>query len=492
MRFSSTFGFRITFGFSLLILTVIIHTAISHRIVVKIRKTQQEVTQILNPSIRALSELRSMVLQTKDMLQSWEYSGRDSQSPTLDDVRSLLQTEMPETREQISGISSLWDQGDRETYENLDAFINDSLLTHISRFTSSLYQISLADSLLAPTGLPELLNSYRFTDIQLLDLIRKFEQQAQEADEAIRATYSTGGNIILTSGIIITLAAILIAILLYYSIFNPIKKYRDTISSMGKGILPEEKFREGTDELGRIGSALNSLIQGLKNLTTFSEEMGKGNFKSGFKPLSDGDTLGNSLIQLRENLKMAASEEEKRKREDERRNWSNQGIARFSEILREYPDDLDTLARKLISELVKYLGAKVGGLFLIRSGENGEPAIELIASYAYDRVKHLQKTIQVGEGLVGRCVQEGKTIFLTDIPDDYIRIKSGLGEDNPRCLLIVPLRLNEEIKGVIELATLEIFEDFQIEFIERIGTSIASSISAAFAEELKKPKPEQP
>ena len=186
-------------------------------------------------------------------------------------------------------------------------------------------------------------------------------RQAREANQVIQSTYSTSGRIILINGIVIALAALLIAILLFYSIFNPIRKYRNTISSVGRGILPEEKLREGTDELGRIGSALNSLIQGLKNLTTFSEEMGKGNFKSDFKPLSEGDTLGNSLIQLRENLRTATIEEEKRKREDERRNWSNQGIARFSEILREHTDDLDKLASRLISELVKYLGAQVGG-----------------------------------------------------------------------------------------------------------------------------------
>ncbi len=488
MRFSRTFGFRIAFGFSLLIIAIITNTLISHRIVIRIRDNQQAVTEILNPSIRTLSEFRSIVLQTKDVLQSWEFAGRDTDSPTLNDVRSLLQTKMPETHQHISDLSSGWDQGDREIYENLYTFINDSLLTHISGFISSLYQISDADSLFKPSSLPLLLNSYRFTDIQLSDLIRKFEQEAQEADHTIQSTYSSSGNIILINGIIIALVAILIAILLFYSIFNPIKKYRNTISSMGRGILPEEKFREGTDELGRIGSALNSLIRGLKNLTTFSEDMGKGNFKSNFKPLSDGDILGNSLIQLRENLRTATIEEEKRKREDERRNWSNQGIARFSEILREHTYDLDKLAGKLISELVKYLGAQVGGLFLIRSGDNKEKEIDLVASYAYDRIKHLQKTIQVGEGLVGRCVQEGNTIFLTDIPEDYIRIKSGLGEDNPRCLLIVPLRLNEEITGVIEIATLEVFEEFQIEFIERIGTSIASSISAAFAEELKKTK----
>ena len=103
--------------------------------------------------------------------------------------------------------------------------------------------------------------------------------------------------------------------------------------------------------------------------------------------------------------------------------------------------------------------------------------IELVASYAYDRKKHLEKTIMPGEGLIGRCIQEGDTIFLTDIPKDYIRIKSGLGQDDPKSLLIVPLKLNENVIGVIEVASLEIFKNFQIEFIERIGNSMASSIA---------------
>ncbi len=478
MRISRTFGFRIALGFVLLIIAIIINIIISNRIVANIRHTQQEVTDILNPTVRALSEFRNSVAQTKDVLQSWEFSGRDIKSPLLDKVSSILQVRMPAAHQQILDLSAGWDQEDREAYENLYAFINDSLFTHISRFISSLYLTPDIDSLTVSVGLPALLNSYRFTDLQLMDMIQKFEQKTTRADQDIQTYYKTSENIILINGIIMALVALIIAGLLYYSIVTPIKRYRNTISSMGRGILPGENLREGTDELGQIGSALNRLIQGLKDLSTFSEEMGKGNFKSDFKPLSDHDTLGNSLIQLRENLKTAAIEEEKRKREDERRNWSNQGIARFSEILREHTDDMDKLTGKLISELVKYLGARVGGLFLIRSGDKKEKEIDLVASYAYDRIKHLKKTIQVGEGLVGRCVQEGSTILLTDIPEDYIKIKSGLGEDDPRSLLIVPLRLHEEIIGVIEIASLEIFQEFQIEFIERIGTSIASSLSA--------------
>jgi len=68
-------------------------------------------------------------------------------------------------------------------------------------------------------------------------------------------------------------------------------------------------------------------------------------------------------------------------------------------------------------------------------------------------------------------------IFITEVPKDYIKIKSGLGQDDPKSLLIVPMKLNENVIGVIEIASLERFENFQIDFIERIGNSMASSLA---------------
>ena len=289
--------------------------------------------------------------------------------------------------------------------------------------------------------------------------------------------YKKYGNNQLIFLLTIVFAGILIAILLISSLIKPIKKFKKTLNELANGELPEINLPERSDEIGQMATAINSLVKNLKILSNFSQEIGKGNYQSEFKPLSDKDILGNSLLRMREDLKNAALEDEKRKQEDERRNWSTQGIARFSEILREYSGDFNELSFQIISNLVKYIGANVGGLFLVYFDNTEKKYLELVASYAFDRKKYMKKQVLLGEGLAGRAFQEGETILLTDIPEDYINITSGLGEDKPRNLLIVPLKVNEEIHGVVELASLKEILPYQIEFTERICNNIASSLS---------------
>ena len=278
--------------------------------------------------------------------------------------------------------------------------------------------------------------------------------------------------------LIIAFIGVVIAVLLIRSLVKPIQKIKKVLQKMSKGDLPNTSLPERADEVGQMATALNSLIRNLKLLSDFSQEIGKGIYNGDFLPLSEQDILGNSLLRMRENLKNAAVEEEKRKKEDEIRNWSTNGIARFSEILREYAGNFDELTFQITSNLVKYLGASAGGLFLVKLDDKGEKYLYLVASYAFDRRKYLKKQIRIGEGLAGRAMQERESIYMTDIPEDYIKIKSGLGENRPRSLLIVPLILNEEVHGVVELASLKEFMSHQVEFVERICNSIASSISS--------------
>ncbi len=124
------------------------------------------------------------------------------------------------------------------------------------------------------------------------------------------------------------------------------------------------------------------------------------------------------------------------------------------------------------------MGANQGGVFIYNDDDKGNEFYQMVAAYAYDRKKFLKRDIMVGEGLVGTSVLEKKTIYMTNVPEHYIQISSGTGEARPRCLLIVPLLVDENVLGVIEMASFSMFEPYKIQFVEKVGESIATTLQS--------------
>ena len=210
--------------------------------------------------------------------------------------------------------------------------------------------------------------------------------------------------------------------------------------------------------------------------TNFVKEIESGNLESDYhdeKTESEQHTpLASSLLSMRKQMK-------KVKVEEKQRNWATEGFARFVDILRSENGSLKELADHIFSNLIKYLEVNQGALYLINDEDPQHSFIELITCYAYERKKYINRKIAFGEGLVGQVVLEKESIYMTDIPEKYVRITSGLGDALPRNLLIVPLKINEQVLGVIELASFAKIEDYKIKFVERLGESIASTISSA-------------
>jgi PAS domain S-box-containing protein len=215
-----------------------------------------------------------------------------------------------------------------------------------------------------------------------------------------------------------------------------------------------------------------------KKVLTFVNNLIQDNFETSYAFTEENDKLGKTLINLRDNLKKSKEETALRKKEDDQRNWISEGLARFGELLRQNDNDLNTLSYNIIINLVKYIKANQGGFFLVQESKSGDKYFQQTGAFAYDRKKFADKHIEWSEGLIGTCALERRTIFLTEVPDGYLNITSGLGKANPRCILIVPLIFNNEIHGVIELASFEKFEKFEIEFVEKIAESIASTLSS--------------
>ncbi len=208
-----------------------------------------------------------------------------------------------------------------------------------------------------------------------------------------------------------------------------------------------------------------------KNLETnisHAKQIASGDY-SVINAIGIDDELGKSLVEMSTNLKSAEIE-------DGKRSWSMAGLTKLAEIIRVSNHDLVGLSNNLIVFLVKYLDANQGGLFVLDDSNPEQKFLELKACYAYERKKFLEKRIALDEGLLGQSVQENDTIYLTDIPQDYMSITSGLGTGNPSSLIIVPLKTEESVVGALEIASFKVFEAHEREFLEKASESIASSI----------------
>ncbi len=279
--------------------------------------------------------------------------------------------------------------------------------------------------------------------------------------------------------IIILLSAILLGtvlILFSRSISNMLQLLMKSIRDLVSGRTPDVLLIKGKNELSEISLLLKRFSKNLMAKTSFATALAEGKDPGGLEALSREDSLANALIRMEKQISIAKAEDLKHQQSSDQRRWSNEGIAKFGEILRIYNNEINILAEHVIQELVNYLDASAGGFFLVDDSE-ADAEIVLIASFAFDRKKYIQKQFSFGEGLVGTCAIEQDKIFLTEIPDNYLNISSGLGECKPRSLLIIPLKLELETLGVIEIASVNVLKEHEITFVEKLAESIASAVA---------------
>jgi PAS domain S-box-containing protein len=225
-----------------------------------------------------------------------------------------------------------------------------------------------------------------------------------------------------------------------------------------------------------MNNALNVCIDGLNSKTLFANSIGLGQLDCNLNLLSDDDILGKSLISMQQNLITSKNEASDRAIEDEKRTWINTGYALFADTLRQNNDNIQKLTDEVLKNIVKYVDANQGAMFVIEDDNNKKSVLKGYSVYAWDRKKYVNSNFLLGEGLIGACALEGETIFLTEIPTDFITISSGLGEANPNCIALIPLKHNSQVVGVLEIASFSMLEFHQIEFLEKISESIASTI----------------
>lgn len=302
--------------------------------------------------------------------------------------------------------------------------------------------------------------------INLQDSLEK-EYDARYAELNALRPWIVGLEFLLAVALAATIGSLLIL-----DILRRIRMMRDNLKTLSQGNIPN-LIPETGDELNSMVKATNELVKNLKEIKTFAIEVGEGRFDSDILVFDGQGELGRSLLEMKNSLKSVYEQEQLRA-------WATAGLAKFSDILRRNNDNIELLCNEIISETVKYLGINQGGIFVLNKNAK-EPFLELKGMYAFDKKKSMQKQIKLGEGLLGQAFLEGGLVHIKQVPQDYIMVTSGLGNLQPRSLLIVPLQYNDEVIGVMELASFEDFQPYQIDFLKSIAEVTASTIITVYS-----------
>ncbi len=359
---------------------------------------------------------------------------------------------------------------------------NDNLLIDISDNFNKYIEIakklaSIDERIGAGSGtgiINNLNNSYLKLDDSLASLSVIIENRINSSQTRL--------FLILLSIIIILLAGLILSVhkMAGIYLYLPLTEILKYLSQLVRGKLPDNKIELSiNNELTNLSGSINLLAENYRAKMKYAHDLNQGKLDSKIDILSEDDLLGKELTQLHKNIQKSAEEQKKYNEDNTIRRYINEGLAKFSEILRVNSNNIEKLSDIFIKEIVKYLNALQGGLFLVSDQDEENKTLELASAFAYNRKKFINKEILMGEGLVGTCAIEKKTIVMSKIPKEYMSITSGLGETPPDNLVLFPVIQEDTVLGVIEIASINKFQKHEIDLGEQVAASLASTVTTA-------------
>lgn len=305
-------------------------------------------------------------------------------------------------------------------------------------------------------------------------------------EESFRSIYRLKKQLILIA-ISLVFASIFLAYLLTREILKPIGKIKKSMIKLANGEFPDKIYYQKNDELSSTITNMNKLVKRLKKSTELAQDIGSRKFNSNLTFEKTNDVLSRALFDMRENLQKIEEKNKKQK-------WENQGLTQIAEIIRTSSDNFENLSSKIISHITRYIEGVYGAIYIRKTSfteslKQDDPKenyyYELVSGYANSRSTEDKKSFRPGQGLIGESAVQKKIINVKNIDLEFSKISSGLGESQHGSILIVPLVINEETLGVIEIATFTEINEHQEKFIKKIGENIASSILATQARDKK-------
>ncbi|NDJ23183.1 HAMP domain-containing protein [Nostoc sp. B(2019)] len=222
-------------------------------------------------------------------------------------------------------------------------------------------------------------------------------------------------------------------------------------------------WKDLTDNVNELAATLTTQLRAIAEVAT---AVTKGDLTRSIAV----EALGEVAI-LKDNINQMIANLRETTQKNTEQDWLKTNLAKFTRML-QGQRDLETVSKLILSELAPLVGAQHGVFFLMEAAEN-QSYLKLLSSYAYRERKHLANRFHLGEGLVGQCALEKERILLTEVPSDYVKITSGLGEAAPLNAVVLPVLFEGQVTAVIELASFRRFSEIHLTFFDQLTESIA-------------------
>jgi len=234
-------------------------------------------------------------------------------------------------------------------------------------------------------------------------------------------------------------------------------------------------WRGLTENVNVMASSLTAQVRAIADVAT---AVTQGDLTRSITVEAQGE-----VAELKDKINQMITNLRETTQRNEEQDWLKTNLAKISGMM-QGQRDLLAVSRLIMSELTPTVSAQHGAFFLAEgNGDGGEDNVELRlkASYGYKARKSVSNRFKFGEGLVGQSALERKTILITEAPQDYIKITSGLGEAAPVNIMVLPVIFEEQVLGVIELASFRPFSDVNQSFLEQLVETIGVVLNTIIA-----------
>jgi len=351
------------------------------------------------------------------------------------------------------------------------------------------YQVAFDQLVKVSQQITDSIEVYRKIIHKLEPLFEEVTSEAKEHKQKAQLEAEESSEFLMTLIIVSSLFAVMINILVAIFFANWISKplrlivHGSQLLTAGdtklKGIdqMALKKITIYKDEVGEIANSFNTLSNYFREVIGDLVRVSVGLAEGQLRVMPQAEYHGD-FHKIKISLEKAVTNLADATTKNIEQDWLKTGQTQLNERL-SGEQNIIQLSENVINFLTPYLNAQVGALYLFESSDAESGQLKMVASHAYVWRKNADHVFKLGEGIVGQAAFERKLFVVTQTPENYIQIQSGLGESKPASILVAPFLYENELKGVIELASFNMFTEIQLEFLNQAMSIIAVAVNTA-------------